>query len=344
MTNSPFADVAERLFFDLAARRGIDAPRTDWSAIDATELDRLLLPEDDGGAGNAFADACTIMAVFGRLGPNVPLLETMVANWLLAYSGLPVERGPKALLVASDIGPLRIEGDHVVLPENPVAVTWMPMTTTAVVLAEDETGTLQVAMIACPQDGAVGHTIADEPARWLSGKALRLAGPAQPLQQARALALALPVLLQASAMTGAIEAAIAMALDHANLRKQFGRPIAAFQAIQHTAARMASAGAVAAASVEQAKPFLKTPEALWFAAVSKSATSEAAGTVAADAHQIHGAIGFTREYDLHRHTRRLWAWRERYGNEEYWNSHVGTALLESADTSLWRGVRDGLSI
>ncbi|WP_333827556.1 acyl-CoA dehydrogenase family protein [Pararhodobacter sp.] len=344
MTNSPFAEVAERLFVDLAARPGVAGLLADWSAIDATELDRLLLPEDDGGAGDAFEDACAIMAVFGRRGPNVPLLETMVANWLLAHSGLPVERGPKALLVASDIGPIRLEGDHFMLPSEPVAVTWMPMTTTAVVLAEDETGALQVAMVARPQDGADGQTLADEPARWLSGRALRLSGPAQPLQQPRALALALPVLLQASAMTGAIEAAIAMTLDHANLRKQFGRPIAAFQAVQHMAARMACAGAVAAASVEQAKNSLLTPQALWFAAVSKSATSEAAGTVAADAHQIHGAIGFTREYNLHRHTRRLWAWRERYGNEEYWNSHLGGALLKSADTSLWRGVCEGLSI
>jgi acyl-CoA dehydrogenase len=152
------------------------------------------------------------------------------------------------------------------------------------------------------------------------------------------------LLLQASAMTGAIEAYSAMTLEHANLRNQFGRPIAAFQAVQHMAAGMACAGAVASASVEQARQFLHSPQALWFAAIAKSATSEAAGSVAADAHQIHGAIGFTREYGRHRHTRRLWAWRERYGNEEYWNARMGAMLLQSPDTPLWECLCEGLRI
>lgn len=343
MRNSPFADAAARVFSDLEARSAAAGSLADWSAIDATELDRLLVPEADGGAGDAFEDACAVMQVFGQYGPSMPLLETMVANWLLAHSGHPVPRGPKALLVGSDIGAIRFDGGQLVLPHR-VAATWMPVTSAAVVIAEDETGTLQVATILPPGSPPDGMNVADEPVRWLSGATMGLDRPAQTLQQPRALALALPVLLQAVAMTGAIEAASAMTLEHANLRKQFGRPIAAFQAVQHMAASMACAGAVAAASVEQARQFLHSPQALWFAAIAKSATSEAAGTVAADAHQIHGAIGFTREYRLHRHTRRLWAWRERYGNEEYWNSRIGAMLLQSPDTPLWQGICEGLRI
>lgn len=343
MRNSPFADAAERLFADLVARSEDEGSIADWSAIDASELDRLLVPEADGGAGNAFEDACAIMAVFGQHGPSVPLLETMVANWLLAHSGHSVARGPKALLVGPDIGLIRFEGGQLILSHR-AAAAWVPVTTTAVVMAEDEAGSLQVATIAPPEAGTDGITVADEPVRWLDGATMRLDWPARTLQQPRALAQALPVLLQAAAMTGAIEAASTMTLEHANLRKQFGRPIAAFQAVQHMAASMACAGAVAAASVEQARHFLLTPEALWFAAIAKSATSEAAGIVAADAHQIHGAIGFTREYGLHRHTRRLWAWRERYGNEEYWNTYMGTALLQQTDTPLWQGICEGLAI
>ena len=45
---------------------------------------------------------------------------------------------------------------------------------------------------------------------------------------------------------------------------------------------------------------------------------EAAGTGAAIAHQVHGAMGFTYEHSLHHATRRLWAWREEFGNEALW--------------------------
>ena len=50
----------------------------------------------------------------------------------------------------------------------------------------------------------------------------------------------------------------------------------------------------------------------------RCAVGEAAGTGAAIAHQVHGAMGFTYEHSLHHATRRLWAWREEFGNEAVW--------------------------
>ena len=50
---------------------------------------------------------------------------------------------------------------------------------------------------------------------------------------------------------------------------------------------------------------------------------EAAGTGAAIAHQVHGAMGFTYEHSLHHATRRLWAWREEFGNEAVWATRLG---------------------
>ena len=50
-------------------------------------------------------------------------------------------------------------------------------------------------------------------------------------------------------------------------------------------------------------------------AIAKLRVGEAAGTGAAIAHQVHGAMGFTYEHSLHHSTRRLWAWREEFGNE-----------------------------
>src|SRR5690606_29946081 len=119
-------------------------------------------------------------------------------------------------------------------------------------------------------------------------------------------ALALAATLEAAAMIGALEQCCALSIEHANTRMQFGRQIGRFQAIQAHIARMASEAAAARAAVEHAAKALGQPGSLYWAAIAKSRASEAAGKAAAHAHQVHGAIGFTREYALQRHTRRLW--------------------------------------
>ncbi|EER57626.1 acyl-CoA dehydrogenase domain-containing protein, partial [Acidovorax delafieldii 2AN] len=63
-------------------------------------------------------------------------------------------------------------------------------------------------------------------------------------------------------------------------------------------------------------------------ATAKARCSEAALAVAEFAHAIHGAIGFTEEYDLQLFTRRLHAWRQTAGSESYWHGVAGEALLQ----------------
>ena len=65
------------------------------------------------------------------------------------------------------------------------------------------------------------------------------------------------------------------------------------------------------------------------AAIAKARASEAAVEVAALAHSIHGAIGFTADYDLQLFTRRLHAWRLHAGSESYWHEVLGQAVLSS---------------
>jgi len=63
--------------------------------------------------------------------------------------------------------------------------------------------------------------------------------------------------------------------------------------------------------------------------------SEAAGLCADLAHQVHGAMGFTREHSLHRFTRRLYAWRDEFGHEAYWQARVGAWTLELGADAIW---------
>lgn len=138
--------------------------------------------------------------------------------------------------------------------------------------------------------------------------------------------LALTACLVAAQMAGAMQRVLEMTLQFANDRQQFGRPLGKFQAIQHQLAVMAEqvlAARMAAQIGCGAAVALN-------AAIAKARASEAVVEVAALAHSIHGAIGFTADYDLQLFTRRLHAWRLQAGSESYWHAVLGQAVLTTS--------------
>ena len=52
-------------------------------------------------------------------------------------------------------------------------------------------------------------------------------------------------------------------------------------------------------------------------------------------HQVHGAMGYTYEHRLHHFTRRLWAWRDEWGNEFYWQAKLGQHLAGLGAEQVW---------
>jgi acyl-CoA dehydrogenase len=70
-------------------------------------------------------------------------------------------------------------------------------------------------------------------------------------------------------------------------------------------------------------------------AVAKARVGEAAGKGAEIAHQVHGAMGFTREHNLHYCTRRLWSWRDEFGNETLWQARLGREVARQGADALW---------
>ena len=70
-------------------------------------------------------------------------------------------------------------------------------------------------------------------------------------------------------------------------------------------------------------------------ASAKIRSAEAAEQAAAIAHQIHGAMGFTREHILHRYTLRLLSWRDDFGNESYWAAALGNRIAAGGAEELW---------
>jgi alkylation response protein AidB-like acyl-CoA dehydrogenase len=115
-----------------------------------------------------------------------------------------------------------------------------------------------------------------------------------------------------------------MAVDYAGVRRQFGRAIGSFQAVQHHLVDARLALDFAAPLVWRAAWSLDNPlqNALddldpdAHASMAKMAASEAALTAARKALQVHGAIGYTTEYDLHLFMKRTWALAHTFGTAQ----------------------------
>jgi acyl-CoA dehydrogenase len=140
-------------------------------------------------------------------------------------------------------------------------------------------------------------------------------------------ARALAATITAGLMAGALQAVQAMTIDYASTRKQFGREISKFQAVQHQLAVLAEetmAARMAAQAAFVGPPLQVSPLR---AAVAKTRAGQAAQTAAAIAHAVHGAIGVSQEYPLHHLTRALHKGRLAHGGEAYWAGVLGRWAL-----------------
>jgi alkylation response protein AidB-like acyl-CoA dehydrogenase len=143
-----------------------------------------------------------------------------------------------------------------------------------------------------------------------------------------------------SLMAGAMGQALSLSIEHVNTRQQFGRPLGKFQAVQQSLAVMAcevlAVEAAAAALATRLDAVGLDPAAADFEiAAAKLRANRAVGVVTAIAHQVHGAIGFTREYDLNRVTIPLMRWRGAHGNDSYWALKLGRQVAGFGGKGLW---------
>ena len=70
-------------------------------------------------------------------------------------------------------------------------------------------------------------------------------------------------------------------------------------------------------------------------AAARIRSAEAATEGAAIAHQVFGAIGFTKDHILHRYTMRLLSWRDDFGNESQWALDLGQRIAARGADELW---------
>jgi alkylation response protein AidB-like acyl-CoA dehydrogenase len=140
---------------------------------------------------------------------------------------------------------------------------------------------------------------------------------------------------------GALEAILEISVRYSGERVAFERPIGKFQAVQHNLARLAGESAAATAAATSAADAianaasLASPGIYLEAAAARIRSAEAATEGAAIAHQVHGAIGYTKEHILHRFTRALLTWRDDFGNESQWAVELGNRIAAAGAEELW---------
>jgi acyl-CoA dehydrogenase len=306
------------------------------------------VPEGAGGSGGDVGDACTLLRVAGRHAVPLPLAEgALLGGWLVAAAGLELPGGPISVAVPR-------AADRLVLEDGKVTgtltrVPWGARVAAVVGLAAGASGppgpTRVVVLDPAQASVRPGHNVAGEPRDALT---LENAVPVQvgsPDRGDLGPELALRgALSRALLMAGAMEAVADLTVEYAAQRQQFGRPIASFQAVAQRLVRLSSEAEAGILATEvAARRFAQGgTEAGFEVAVAKASTARAASEVAAHAHQVHGAIGMTREYALHHFTRRLWTWRQEWGSEARWNRVIGEQVTAAGADALWPRVATGL--
>jgi acyl-CoA dehydrogenase len=300
------------------------------------------VPEARGGAGGSWSDAFVVLMAAGRFAAPVPLAETMLAGAILAEAGLDVPLGP---MTVAPVHPgerliLTRPGAGFTLSGRATRVPWGARAEHVVVVAEADGGPMiaQVAGGAATIEADV--SLAREPRDTLTWSAAPVvaAGPLRSRLGGQPV-VAGGALMRAAQMAGGLEFLLAQSVKYVSERKQFGRPLAAFQAIQQNLALLAGHTAAAGMAAQQAFHVVdRTGEGgdpSFEIAVAKVRTGEAAGLGAGIAHQAHGAIGFTYEHSLHFVTRRLWSWRAEFGAESHWSVALGRQVAAQGADALW---------
>ena len=301
---------------DTAAVRAAEAGGSTaaiWEAVRESGFVDALLPEDQGGAGFDTATVVPLITAAGERLLPVAFAQTMVARMLAARAGVELGvDGPVVLWPLNDAGMLRSqvapaawEADHALVQQG-------------------QDFTLQPLKVGAQRDG-FGYLPAE------------LDTTGEPLVRFTLDGVDLmdwAAAITALLIAGACNKVLAMTIDYLNERKQFGRPLSKFQAIQHMCAQMAEQAVIANTAARLGFTAKGDNLATLRVAVAKSVTAEAAAQVSAIAHAGFAAIGITQEYDLQLFTRALKRWQLAFGTDAYWARQLGQArLAKRYDTS-----------
>jgi len=320
-----------------------------WSKMAEQGFTGIIFPEEYDGAGLGKVELILLIEEAGRALLPGPFFSTVVlAGAVLNALGTPEQK--KKYLAPLCRGEARAT---VAIPE--LSASWDPASAQLSVATGKLTGEKLFVPDAAVADfliivagngvyitGARSHGIQVAP---MSGMdltrklyAVRFDNtPAEKLGDLAGLPAALDLATAALAaeLVGGMQRTLDITVEYAKTRKQFGKPIGIFQAVQHQCADMyletessRSAAYYAAWTLE-----VNAPDAPAAVSIAKMYASDASRTVGNRGIQVHGGMGFTWENDLHLYYRRAKASETMLGDAPFHRERLARLVIDSAARS-----------
>lgn len=287
-------EVAGDVFTEAAARRAIedDGVRARaWKSLAELGWAGIILPETAGGSGGTLLEACLIAEALHERFPFVPFVGSAIASAAHLRFGAGDAEDVQRLAAGAPFSV--VLGAGLDWPGSPAtaALDWMP----------------EASGVWCDGSGvatgALRVTTVDRldllhPVAVVEAAAGAMTAPTEGLERAAAYSR----LGAAAALTGLAAAACEEAVDYAKVRRQYGRAIGEFQAIQHLCAEML-VDVEASRSITYGGAWVaenaEIEEASRVARAAKAWCAKAAVRVCEKSIQVLGGIGVTWEHPAH---------------------------------------------
>jgi alkylation response protein AidB-like acyl-CoA dehydrogenase len=342
--------------YDTGLRNSLmDSPRgfSDdiWGQLAELGVIGALFTEDQGGFGGEGGDLAVVFEELGRAGVVEPILDTAVlAGSLLAMLGSDDQKtmidgivaGSTHLALAHTEPQARYDlpyvscsaqGEDQITLNGRKGVVINAEAADALIVSARESGGLRdrdgISLFLVPAGTAgvdlqgyslaAGGRAAEVTFDTVTLPASARLGPAGQGFAALETAYARASLAQMAEMLGAMHTACEMTQDYLMTRKQFGKPLGSFQALQHRGAEMLIEMEQARSAVINAAGNLNTAPAERDRQISaaKALMGQIAKRIAEESIQMHGGIAMTQEYELAHVAKRIVMGDHRFGDSDY---------------------------
>jgi acyl-CoA dehydrogenase len=302
-----------------------------WRHIQELGLVTIGIAEAGGGSGGELADLLVVIRELARAGIGTPIVEAATAAFAI---GVP-EKGTFDTVVVDHFANLGAS----TLTASLGPVPFAPSAGRLVIVGDSGVGVVQLAQAGVSIDAdtdvaglPTGRVKLNRASYQFVAHGPRAADVIERLALARS-----------AALLGSARGAYELTRGYVMERKQFGAPLIKIPAVSAALAKMSVTIRNAQSAVDRAIALSTDADAaplrrIGAAATARIMTARMSTLVATTAHQLHGAVGVTLEYGLHRHTRKLWAGRDADMAEHGWSSKLGAMVLAVDEATLWEQI------
>jgi alkylation response protein AidB-like acyl-CoA dehydrogenase len=306
-----------------------------WATLADMGVVGLTVPEASGGLGLHLLDLVPLLEEAGRAALPEPLIETTALAARL-LSGFPSERVAGWL---EGIGEGRLTAAVAPVDRNRLVAGADGADLFILPAAPDPDGRPSELHAVPVADLTVIPVASLDPTRRLgrvdwepSAATLIASGP--PVRSILEDLANRAAVATGAELLGLADRMITLAAAYAKERNQFGKPIGSFQAVKHLLAgarvklEFARPAVYAAAWSLDDEELGGSPDSMRRASLAKAYASDAATEAGRVSLQVHGAIGYTWECDLHLYLKRAWALAESWGSSADHRRRILSSLVE----------------